>query len=48
MHRQRVRDDEAQPAFVPITLPACSKPGPKFLSVQAIQPRPGIPGFAWP
>jgi len=37
-----------QPAFVPITLPACSKPGPKFLSVQAIQPRPGIPGLAWP
>lgn len=37
-----------QPAFVPITLPACSKPGPKFLSVQAIQPRPGIPGFASP
>lgn len=37
-----------RPAFVPITLPACSKPGPKFLSVQAIQPRPGIPGFALP
>jgi hypothetical protein len=37
-----------QPALVPITLPACSKPGPKFLSVQAIQPRPGIPGFAVP
>jgi hypothetical protein len=37
-----------QPAFVPISLPACSKPGPTFLSVQAIQPRPGIPGFAWP
>jgi Protein of unknown function (DUF4232) len=37
-----------QPAFVPITLPACSKPGPEFLSVQAIQPRPGIPGFALP
>ena len=34
--------------FVPITLPACSKRGPKFLSVQAIQPRPGIPGFALP
>jgi hypothetical protein len=37
-----------QPAFVPITLAACSKPGPKFLSVRAIQPRPGIPGFALP
>jgi hypothetical protein len=40
--------NQGRPAFVPITLPACSKPGPKFLSVQAIQPRPGIPGFAWP
>jgi hypothetical protein len=39
---------QGRPAFVPITLPACSKPGPKFLSVQAIQPRPGIPGFALP
>jgi hypothetical protein len=38
----------AQPAFVPIALPACSKKGPEFLSVQAIQPRPGIPGFAVP
>jgi hypothetical protein len=37
-----------RPAFVPLTLPACSKPGPRFLSVQAIQPRPGIPGFAVP
>jgi hypothetical protein len=39
---------QGRPAFVPITLPACSKPGPKFMSVQAIQPRPGIPGFALP
>ena len=39
---------QGRPAFVPITLPACSKPGPRFLSVQAIQPRPGIPGFARP
>jgi hypothetical protein len=35
-------------ALVPIALPACSKKGPKFLSVQAIQPRPGIPGFMAP
>jgi hypothetical protein len=39
---------QGRPAFVPITLAACSKPGPKFLSVQAIQPWPGIPGFALP
>jgi hypothetical protein len=38
----------ARPAFVAIALSACSKKGPKFLSVQAIQPRPGIPGFALP
>jgi hypothetical protein len=37
-----------RPAFVPIALPACSKKGPKFLSVQAIQPRPGIPGVMVP
>jgi Protein of unknown function (DUF4232) len=37
--------DQVRPAFVPIHLSACSKKGPEFLSVQAIQPRPGIPGF---
>jgi hypothetical protein len=37
--------DQVRPAFVPIHLSACSKKGPQFLSVQAIQPRPGIPGF---
>jgi Protein of unknown function (DUF4232) len=36
----------AEPALVPIHLSACSKKGPEFLSVQAIQPRPGIPGLA--
>jgi Protein of unknown function (DUF4232) len=35
----------AEPALVPIHLSACSKKGPEFLSVQAIQPRPGIPGL---
>ncbi len=45
---QGLQGSRVRPAFVPITLPACSKPGPKFLSVQAIQPRPGIPGFALP
>jgi hypothetical protein len=37
--------DQARPAFVPIRLAACSKRGPAFMSVQPIQPRPGIPGF---
>ena len=37
--------DQVRPAFVPIHLSACSKKGPQFLSVQAIQPRAGIPGF---
>lgn len=36
--------DQVRPAFVPLHLSACSKKGPEFLSVQAIQPRPGIPG----
>lgn len=36
--------DQVRPAFVPIHLSACSKKGPEFLSVQAIQPRAGIPG----
>ena len=40
--------DQVRPAFVPIHLPACSKKGPEFLSVQAIQPRPGIPGLRVP
>jgi hypothetical protein len=37
--------DEVRPAFVPIHLPACSRKGPEFLSVQTIQPRAGIPGY---
>jgi Protein of unknown function (DUF4232) len=40
--------DQVRPAFVPIRLSACSKKGPEFLSVQAIQPRPGVPGFPVP
>jgi hypothetical protein len=31
--------------LVPLTIPACSRKGPDFLSVQAVQPRAGIPGF---
>jgi hypothetical protein len=45
---QGLRGSRVRPALVPIALPACSKKGPKFLSVQAIQPRPGVPGFALP
>jgi hypothetical protein len=37
--------EEDRPAFVPVHLSACSRKGPQFLSVQAIQPRAGIPGF---
>jgi hypothetical protein len=40
--------DQVRPSFVPIHLSACSKKGPEFLSVQAIQPRPGIPGLPVP
>jgi len=35
--------DQVRPAFVPIHLSACSKKGPQFMSVQPIQPRPGVP-----
>lgn len=38
----------ARPAFAPVRLSACSRKGPEFLSVQAIQPRPGIPGPTMP
>jgi hypothetical protein len=38
--------DQLRPAFVPIRLAACSRKGPEFMSVQPIQPRPGVPGFA--
>jgi Protein of unknown function (DUF4232) len=37
--------DQVRPTFVPIHLSACSKKGPEFLSVQAIQARPGVPGL---
>ncbi len=38
----------AQPAYVPIHVPACAKMGPEFLTVQAIRPYPGIPGVTPP
>ena len=40
--------DHGRPAFVPIRLAVCSKKGAAFMSVQPIQPRPGIPGFTMP
>ena len=40
--------DQVRPAFVPVHLAACSRKGPEFMSVQAIQPRPGIPGLRVP
>jgi Protein of unknown function (DUF4232) len=36
--------EQVHAVLVPIHLAACSKKGPEFMSVQAIQPRPGIPG----
>ena len=45
----RVRlPDQARPSFVPINLTACSRKGPAFMSVQPIQPRPGVPGAGFP
>lgn len=31
--------------LVPVAIPACTRKGPGFLAVQAVQPRAGIPGF---
>jgi hypothetical protein len=33
-----------RPSFVPVRLPACSRKGPRFMSVQPIQARAGVPG----
>jgi hypothetical protein len=32
--------------FVPFSFQACSKPGPVFLSVRAVEPGVGVPGFS--
>ena len=40
--------DQVRPAFVPIRRPVWSRKGPEFMSVQAIPPRPGIPGLPVP
>jgi hypothetical protein len=36
---------QGRPAFVPAHIPVCSKKGHVSLSVQAIQARPGVPGY---
>jgi hypothetical protein len=40
--------DQGRPAFVPVHIAACAKPGDAFLTVQAIQARPGVPGYTMP
>jgi hypothetical protein len=36
---------QTRPAFVPAHIPVCSQKGQVSLSVQAIQARPGVPGY---
>jgi len=36
---------QARPSFVPAHIPVCSKKGQVSLRVQAIQARPGVPGY---
>jgi hypothetical protein len=38
--------DERAARFVPFSFRACSKSGPVFLSVRAVEPGVGIPGFS--
>jgi hypothetical protein len=38
--------DERSARFVPFSFQACSKPGPVFLSIRAVEPGVGIPGFS--
>jgi hypothetical protein len=40
--------DQDRPAFVPVRLAACSTKGPRFMSVQPIQARAGVPGYTMP
>jgi hypothetical protein len=39
---------QARPSFVPAHIPVCSQRGHVSLSVQAIQARPGVPGYTMP
>ena len=36
---------QGRSAFVPVRIPVCSERGRVSLSVQAIQARPGVPGY---
>jgi hypothetical protein len=36
---------QARPSFVPAHIPVCAQKGHASLTVQAIQARPGIPGY---
>jgi hypothetical protein len=40
--------DQARSAFLAVHIPMCSRKGHLSLSVQAIQARPGIPGYTMP
>jgi hypothetical protein len=40
--------DQVRSSFVPVHIPMCSRQGHLSLSVQAIQARPGIPGYTMP
>lgn len=41
----RVGPPQGGAQLVPLSIPACSRAGIEFLSVEAVQPRAGIPGF---
>jgi hypothetical protein len=40
--------DQGRAAFLPVSIPICSRQGHLSMSVQAIQARPGIPGYTMP
>lgn len=41
-------DQEGRASYLPVHIPVCSQQGHVSLSVQAIQARPGIPGYTMP
>jgi hypothetical protein len=40
--------DQGRAAYLPVHIPVCARKGHASLSVQAIQARPGIPGYTMP
>jgi hypothetical protein len=40
--------DQGRAAFVPVHIPVCFRRGNASLTVEAIQARPGIPGYPQP